>query len=69
MDESILRCFGYIEGMEDDRLARKVYESEMQGPRCTGRPRKESMSGVKEVLSKMVLNIQEAKECIQDRQE
>ena len=40
MDQSILRWFGHVERMEDDRLARKVYESEMQGPRYGGRPRK-----------------------------
>ena len=69
MDQSILRWFGHVERMEDDRLARKVYESEMQGPRCRGRPRKGWMDGVKEVLSKRGLNIQEAKECVQDRRE
>ena len=37
MDQSTLRCFGHVERMEDDRLAKKVYELEMQGPRCRGR--------------------------------
>ena len=48
--------------VEDDRLARKVCESEIYGPRCSGRPQKGSMDDVKEMLSKRGLNIQEAKE-------
>ena len=69
MDQSVLRWFGHVERMEDDRLVRKVYESQMQGPRSKGRPRKGWMDGVKEVLSKMSLNIREVRECIQDRRE
>ena len=69
MDQSTLRWFGHVERMEDDRLAKKVHESEMQGPRCRGRPRKGWMDGVKEVLTKRALTIQEVKECVQDRRE
>ena len=32
MDQSKLRWFGHVERMEDVRLAKKVYESEMQWP-------------------------------------
>ena len=49
MNQSTLKWFRYVERMEDDRLARKVYESEMQGPRCRGRPRKGWMDNVKEI--------------------
>ena len=69
MDQSVLRWFGHVERMEDDRLAMNVYESEVQGLRCRGRPRKGWMDDVKVVLPKRGLNIQEAKECIQDRRE
>ena len=34
MDQSILKWYGHAERMEDDRLVRKVYELEMQGPKC-----------------------------------
>ena len=47
MDQSGLRWLSHIEGMEDYRLARKVHESEMQGPRCRGRPRKGWMDDVR----------------------
>ena len=69
MDQSTLRWFGHVERMEDDRLAKKVYILEMQGPRCRGRPHKRWMYGVKEVLCKRDLTLQEAKECVQDRRE
>ena len=58
-----------IERMEDYRLARKVYESKMQRPRCRGRLCRGWMDDVKEVLSKRGLNIQEEKECVQDKWE
>jgi len=69
MDQGVLRWFGHVERMDGDRLVRKVYESEMSGPRCRGRPRKSWMDGVKNVLSKRGLNIQDAKDCVQDRRE
>ena len=66
LDRSILRWFDHVERMEYDRLARKVYEWEVQGPRCRGGLRKGWMDGVNEVLAKKGLTIQEAKECIQN---
>ena len=42
MNQSTLRWFGHVGRMKDDRLARKVYESEMKGPRCRGRPHKDA---------------------------
>ena len=67
MDQSILRWFGHVERMENDVLARRMYESEMQGHRCRERPYKRWMDGVKKVLYKRGLNNQEAKECVQVR--
>ena len=69
MDQSALRWFGHVERIEDDRLERKGYESEVQGPRYRGRPCKGWMDGVKEELTKRGLTIQGAKECIQDWRE
>ena len=69
MAQSALRWFGHVGKMEDDRLAKKVYESEMQGPRCRGRSGNGWMDGVKEVLCKRDLTIQEVRECIKDMQE
>ena len=48
-------------------MAKRVYESDVRGVRRRGRPRKCWMDGVKEVLTRKGLNIQEAKVSIQDR--
>ena len=68
-DQSVLRYFGHVERMGDERMAKRVYESDVRGVRRRGRPRKCWMDGVKEVLARKGLNIQEAKVSVQDRNE
>ena len=69
MDQSVLRWFGHVERMEDDRLVKRVYDSEVMGGRRRGRPRKCWIDGVKEVLERKGLSMEEARECVQDRGE
>ena len=69
MDQGVLRWFGHVERMGDDRMAKRVYESDVRGVRRRGRPRKCWMDGVKEVLARKGLNIQEARVSVQDRNE
>ena len=69
MDQGVLRWFGHVERMGDERLVKRVYESEVTGVRRRGRPRKSWMNGVKEALERKGLNIQEAKVSVQDRNE
>ena len=69
IDQGVLRWFGHVERMGDERMAKRVYESDVRGVRRRGRPRKCWMDGVKEVLARKGLNIQEAKVSIQDRNE
>ena len=69
MDQGLLRWFGHVERMGDERLAKRVYESDVRGVRRRGRPRKCWMDGVKETLERKGLNIQEAKVSVQDRSE
>ena len=66
MDQSIFRWLGHVERIEDNRLASKVHESEIQEPRCRGSYHKGPIDGVKE-MCKTGPNIQEMKECVQDR--
>ena len=61
IDQGVLRWFGHVERMGDERMAKRVYESDVRGVRRRGRPRKCWMVGVKEVLARKGLNIQEAK--------
>merc|ERR1712002_884396 len=58
MDQGVLRWFGHVE---------RVYNSEVRGVRRRGRPRKSWMDGVNETLGRKGLNIQEAKDSVQDR--
>ena len=69
IDGGVLRWFGHIERMGEERLVRKVYDSEVRGRRGRGRPRKCWEDGVKEVLGRKGLDIEEARVCVQDRSE
>ena len=64
--EGVLRWFGHVERMRDERMTKRVYESDVRGVRRRGRPRKCWMDGVKEVLARKGLNSQEAKLGMQD---
>ena len=61
IDQGVLRWFGHVERMADERMAKRVYESDVRGVGRRGRPIKCWMDGVKEVLARKGLNIQEAK--------
>ena len=69
IDQGVLRWFRHIERMGDDRMAKRVYASNVRGVRRRGRPRKCWMDGVKELLARKGLNIREAKVSVQDRNE
>ena len=69
IDQGVLRWFGHVQRMGDERMAKRVYESDVRGVRRRGRPRKCWMDGVKEVLARKGLTIQEAKVSVQDRNE
>ena len=47
IDQAVLRWFGHVEGMGDERMAKKLYESDMRVGRRRGRPRKCWMDEVK----------------------
>ena len=40
IDVGVLRWFGHVERMDNDRFAKKVYVGECVGSRSVGRPRK-----------------------------
>ena len=69
IDQGVLRWFGHVERMGDERMAKGVYEFDVRGVRRRGRPRKCWMDVVKEVLARKGLNIQEAKVSVQDNNE
>ena len=67
IDHDVLRWFGHVERVGDERMAKRAYESDVRGATRRGRPRKCWMDRVKEVLARKGLNIQEAKVSVQDR--
>ena len=69
IDHGVLRWFGHFERMRDERMAKGVYESNVRGVRRRGRPRKCCLDGVKEVLARKGLNIQEETVNLQNRNE
>ena len=66
MDQGVLRWFGHVERMGNERLVKRVYDSEVRGVRRRERPRNSWMNGVKETFEMKGLNIQEAKVSAQD---
>ena len=62
MDQGVLRWFGHVERMGEERLVRRVYESNVRGARCRGRPRACWLDEVKRVLRVRGLGIQDARE-------
>ena len=48
IDEGVLRWFDYVERMESDRIAKRVYVGECPGIHSVGRPRKRGINTVKE---------------------
>ena len=49
-DQRVLRWFGHVERMDEDRMARRVLMAEVSGGRVRGRPRLGWMDGVKVAL-------------------
>merc|ERR1712002_1206017 len=67
MDQGILMWFGHVERMGNERLVKRVYDSEVRGVSRIGRLRKSWMNGVNATLERKGHNMQEAKDIVQDR--
>ena len=52
IDEGVLRCFGHVQRMKNDRISKRVYVGECTGSRSEGRPRKRWIDTVKECFKK-----------------
>ena len=57
IDEVVLRWFGRVGSMENDRFAMRVYVGVCAGSRSVGRPRKRWIDTVKECLRKRGLDV------------
>ena len=66
-EQGVLKWFGHVERMGEERLTKRIYKSEVVGTRGRGRPRRRWRDGVKEALSMKGLNIQEGERRARDR--
>ena len=69
VDVNVLRWFGHVERMDNERLLKKVMNAKVDGRIARGRPRFGWMDGVKRALNDRRMDIREASECARNRNE
>ena len=67
VDMNVLRWFGHVERMEDERMLKKVINARVNGVGARGRPRLGWMDGVRKALQDRGMDVGEAKERARDR--
>ena len=67
--ENVLRWFGRVERMDENRLATRVLMAEVNEGRVRGRPRFGWMDGVKVALGSKDMAVEAAQQCTRDRNE
>ena len=68
-EQSMLRWFGHVCRMNDERMARKAFVSELKGVRNREKQRGSWMSNVKELLRDRGMNWEEGVLLTEDRNE
>ena len=68
-DQRVLKWFGHMERMSDERLVKRVLKSEVSGRCVRGRPRIGWMDGVKGALRNRGMSLERARVCVRDRDE
>ena len=69
VDMSVLRWFGHVERMDNERLVKKVVNAEVDGRNARGRHRFGWMEGVKKALNDRSMSVREASERARNRNE
>ena len=65
--EGILRWFGHVERMENDRILKRFYVGECAVSHSVGRPRKRWIDIMKDCLKKRGLDVRQARRMLHDR--
>jgi (2Fe-2S) ferredoxin len=66
MDRNVLRWYGHVDRMEEERIVKRVYSAKVEGGRARrGRPEIRSMDGVGASVRRKGMNIEDAKRCAQ----
>ena len=69
VDMHVLRWFGHVERMDNERLLKKVMNAKGDGRSARGRPRFWQMDGVKRALNDRRMDMREASERARNRNE
>ena len=69
INESILRWFGHMERMDENRLVKKMYRGECVGDRTVGRPKLRWIDSVKKCLKVRNVSLPEARRMVHNREE
>ena len=69
VDMNVLRWFGHVERMDNERLLKKVMNVKFDGRSARGRPRFGWMDGVKRALNDRRMDMKKASECARNRKE
>ena len=69
MDRSVLRWFGHVERIEENRLDRRLLTAEVSEGRVRGRPRFGWMDSVKVALGSRGMTMEAGRQCTKDRNE
>ena len=69
VDVNVLRWFGHVERMDNERLLKKVMNEKVDGRSARGRPRFGWMDGVKRALNDRRMDMREASERARNRNE
>ena len=68
VDQRVLRWYGHMERMGEERLVKKVWVAEVDGVRPRGRPRRRWMDGVEGALDARGLSVEQGRESARDRE-
>ena len=63
----VLRWFGHVERMDGERMAKRIYDSGVDGRRGRGRPNMGWMEGVKTAVRNRGLTLEQAREFVHER--
>ena len=69
VDQSVLRWFGHVERMEENRMVKRVMEAEVGGRRPRGRPKFGWMDGVRKACRSRSITVEQARISALDRRE
>ena len=67
INKDVLRWFGTVERIENNRIAKRVYVGECAGSRSVGRQQERWTDNVKECLKKRDLDVRQARKIVHDK--